>query len=422
MWLSLTRRQVGVTALALAVVVLIYHFAGTPTHWWGEWLWSVDLASGCVLLLSPVVAGAGAYHAAGWQPVAREVLSPGGRRRWIVASTLSVWAIAAGVFLTSVGVVLAVNAAAAPTDRLTLLPVIPSLLHLLLAATVGIVFGLRVPSRVAASVLPLSVYLLQIFPRPAWLPDVLTPAGSTGSLAGLSVNLGALAAAVLVLLGLTTLVGAVAGLTRRAQVAAAGIGVGLVALGSVLAGSVDGREDIYEDVADKTWVCTRAGSPQVCLLPGNSALIDAWQEALRSALAAPYTSGMTYPAVFRQPYPRGSDSTYDDDAGLSLDPLGPNTRGPENWDISHALATPAWCPAYSQDTQASRTLLEQRLSLQGWFRAEMDRSWGGDPMDPLGEWYRATAPADRLATARNVQGALAQCAAPGDPRFPAAGR
>lgn len=406
----LRTRLSGVALAIYAVVAAVYTLA-KPAYWVGEWGWTVNWATGLVILLGPAVAGVAAMETARWRSAEHGFVAAGEFPRHIVATWLAILAPAVLVFGVHLAVLLAVSATRHPTDPLQPWYALLGIGQLGVAAAVGMLLSHLFRPWVAVPLAVPTMYAVEILPKPASVPDVLVPGASTGSVAGNVVSPVALAAQLAFQVALAATFLALCATFRRrgparplvAPAAAAAAAV-ITALGCRAVGAV---VDPY--VARPTWSCAGA-APRVCLLDGNTAYLAEWAAAMHEAAGSPGVSGLGVPAEFRQ-LPGRDDARFAGygvvvgEAGLL------NVSPPRLSGVAQSLSTPSNCPGYYGDGSAN-TGAVVRYWMATWIEYRIQPSSDlrmGDPA--LAAWMSSTPTQDQERFARGVYTRMKACTA-----------
>jgi hypothetical protein len=403
--------RLAAVALAIYVVVAVVYTLAKPAYWVGEWGWTVNWATGLVILLGPAVAGVAAMEAARWRDAERSFVAAGEFGRHLVGTWLALLVPAIVVFCLHALVLLAVSASRHPTDALQPWFALLGVGQLGVAAAVGMLLSHLFRPWVAVPLAVPTMYAVEILPKPAFVPDVLVPGASTGSVAGNVVNPAALAAQVAfqVLIALTVLSLCATfrrrgpGRPLRAPVAAAA-GAVLAAAGCHAVGAV---ADPY--VARPTWSCAGA-VPRVCLLDGNTAYLSEWAVAMQQAARVPAISRLGVPAEFRQ-LPGRDDARF---AGYGIvvgDGGLVNVTPPRISDVAQSLSTPANCPGYYGDGSHNTGALV-RYWMATWIQERIQPSSDlamGDPK--LARWIDSTPVDEQDRLAHDVYTRMKACTA-----------
>jgi len=406
---TLRSRATAVFLVVFVATALVYHLGRAP-YWLGEWGWTVDWATGLVVLLGPVTAAVAAFRASSWRGVPRLVHGVHGVWRHRVAIWCTSWLPALVVYLLSFVVLLAVSAATGPTDDLEAQFGLLGAGQLMVAAAFGTLLG-HAANRVVSVPLALAAfYLWEVAPPPAWFPPVLNPGASTGSSSGLRIDAIALTAQLTVQLALTLLLLAVVGWLplrgpRRAQsvlaVASAAVTVAAFA-GSALA---DANSTVLR--LSPEWQCA-GDQPQVCLLLGNTRHLGDWAAAVKSAGAHPSIKALGIPTVFRQPPPM-PDPRYQG-FGVLVVQSTVNLDPPRTDEIADSIAFPENCPQYYATSGGDHGEVA-RFWMSAWIRAQLTPGRGGDGDPVMERWMRDTPQARQVELARQVYSHLRSCTA-----------
>ncbi|WP_460627939.1 hypothetical protein [Intrasporangium mesophilum] len=410
------RTRLSAVALVIYAVVALVYTLARPAYWVGEWGWTVNWATGLVILLGPAVAGVAAMETARWRGAERTFVATGELPRHLVATWLTVLAPAVLVFCVHALVLLAVSATRAPTDLLQPWFALLGVGQLAVVAGVGMLLGRLFRPWVAVPLAVPTMYAVEILPKPPAVPDVLVPGASTGSIAGLVVSPAALFAQLALQLMLAvTLVALCVMLPRRGSgrslsaPAAAAACAGVV--GAVLAARACHAFGALEDpyVARPTWSCAGT-APRVCLLDGNTAYLAEWASAMHVASRSPGVSGLSLPSEFRQ-LPGRDDAKF---AGFGV-VVGEggliNVTPPRLSDVAQSLSTPANCADYYSDG-STNTGAVVRYWMSTWIANRIQPSTDlalGDPK--LARWVASTSTDEQDRFARDVYSRMKACTA-----------
>ena len=405
------RTRLTPVALAIYLVVAVSYTTAKPTYWLGEWGWTVNWATGLVILLAPSVAGVAALETARWRETERTLLGVDELPRHLVVTWLVVMVSAVAVFVLHGAVLIAVSASRHPTDTLQPSFALLGIGQLGIAVGVGMLLGRLLRPWVAVPLAVPVMYLLEIVPKPAFVPDVLVPGASTGSIAGLVVDPPALVAqfAFQVMLAVTVVaLCAVVGRRGRGRAVIAPVAALSGAVVAALACQVSGAvSDPY--VARPAWTC--AGSaPRVCLLRGNTAYLGEWASAMHGAAGASGVANLGVPDEFRQ-LP-GRDEQTLTGFGIIVGNGGLlNVGPPSSVDVADSLSSPSNCHDHYLADSANRGAI-----VRYWMSTWITHRISPDPelrrQDPaLARWVAATPLADQDRFARSVYARMKDCTA-----------
>jgi hypothetical protein len=410
MLLTLRSRATAIGLVVFVATALVYHL-GRPPYWLGEWGWTVDWATGLVILLGPVAAGTAAFRASSWGATPLLVSGVRGVWRHRVALWFTSWLLAMAVYLTSFVVLLAVTAATGPTDGLEAQFGLLGAGQLLVATAFGTLLG-HAANRVVSVPLALAAfYLWEVAPPPTWFPPVLNPGASTGTPSGLGVDALALTAQLAVQVALALLLISLVGwLPLRGQRGvqyAVGL-AGALAVVAAFAGSAAANANSTVYRSSPAWRCA-GEKPQVCLLLGNTRQLEAWASAMKSAAGHPRIRALSLPAVFRQP-PPVPDPRYTGFGVLVVESSTINLDPPRADVLADSIASPENCPQYYATSGGNHGEIA-RYWMSAWVRAQLTPGRGADGDPVMEAWMRDTPPQHQVDLAREVYARLTSCTA-----------
>jgi hypothetical protein len=405
---ALWRSSNPLVSLGLLAVVSTVFLTSRGMPWRGEWQWTLNWAAGTTILAGPVLAGLAAFEASRWRRVSQNLLLGTSSRRWAAMTTPIVGPLisAALVLVGAVVAAVALSAPLHPSDRIDAGTVPLALLALLFYAGLGGVIGRFLQPMPAAIAGVIAAYALGVASTRA-PRDILTVGGSTGPLAGLTLDLLPYCAEVAWLVACIAVVTLLAarGLPPLRRVGHYSAGLLAVAAAAALLLNPT-NSFIYRIDQPGEWRC--AGAPlQTCLLAGNTRFLSQWSDAM-SQYSAPFKNmGFVFPARYEQPLP--SSNVHSTGVGeLFFDPGRINLSPPTVDYVLLSLATPATCPQF-RAAEPPLAALNARDWLVMWMRRQVDQTPTTTEDPRFATWAQAIDPDSQRTWARGTFDALRTC-------------